>query len=168
MVGLRHVLERCVAMPAAQIQPYTIAILFDVPGLQFSYPLEINDNGQVVGTARFTGDDRSGAGVRTETPSFLRVRWLSFNGHAAPTLSGFMLVPYLPSDAAIFQRTRVLRNGVSDTILNPVFGNSETAVYGTDINESGVAVGFVLDLDDHAGPFAFTWQERHDNCPGAG
>lgn len=56
LVRLALVTIACVtsATPVAQTQQqFTITTLFDVPDLAHSYPLEINDNYEVVGMARF-------------------------------------------------------------------------------------------------------------------
>ena len=73
--------------------------------------------------------------------------------------SGNVLVPYFIVDSAPFQRTRIVTDGVAQAMTNPALGGSEAGVYGNDVNEGGLAVGFVVDLDGApASPFAFQWQ----------
>ena len=159
-MALAIVAALALTAPALHAQPqYNITTLFDVAGLQGSHPLEINDNGQVVGLARFADDDRQW-GWRQDGATIVLARPLMmFEGHAAPTLSGHMLAPYLANAAAQFERTRVVINGVGQPITNPAMNGSEMAVYGLDVNERGQAVGYVLDVQDPVGgPFAFLWQ----------
>lgn len=161
LVRLALVTIACVtsATPVAQTQQqFTITTLFDVPGLANSYPLEINDNDEVVGIARFAADDREWGWRQDGGTIVFAQRLVAFAGHAAPTLSGYMLAPYFVGDSAPFQRTRVVTGGLAQPITNPALGDSEAGVYGKDINEGGLAVGFVIDLDGpSAGPFAFRW-----------
>ena len=75
------------AMPVAHTQqPFTITTLFDVPNLSSSYPLEINDNDEVAGMARFGADDREW-GWRQDGGTIVFAQPLVvFAGHAAPTV----------------------------------------------------------------------------------